>query len=73
MKTKLSDHQAHEMYDEDIDSEGDVIVCGMKYLPSRVLKEVDPIAYDCGYNDYVDSLTDDYIIENVNDDEEEDN
>ena len=32
----------------------------LEYLPSRVLKEVDPIAYRCGMNDYESSLREDY-------------
>ena len=30
----------------------------LEYLPSRVLKEIDPIAYQCGFNDWVDSEED---------------
>lgn len=44
-------------YDDWLDEmEGEVEVCGMSYCASTVLKAVDPIAYRCGFNDYVDSL-----------------
>ena len=36
--------------------------------PSRVLKEVDPIAYRCGHNDYIDSECKCNTIEEINDD-----
>ena len=29
---------------------------GIKFYPSTVLKECDPIAYDCGFYDYMDSI-----------------
>lgn len=52
-------------YDEMLDSDGDVSVCGMMFEPSRIIKELDPIAYDCGLSDYVDSVSDDDIPEYV--------
>lgn len=43
-------------YDDMIDeTNGDVVICGMKYLSSRALKELDPIAYRCGHTDYNDN------------------
>jgi len=45
-----------ESYREAIDEEGPVIICGMKYTASRILEELDPTAYRCGLNDYVDSI-----------------
>jgi len=32
---------------------GEVEICGYKYDAARALREVDPIAYRCGYADYV--------------------
>lgn len=52
-------------YDEMLDSEGDISVAGLMYAPSRILKEIDPIAYRCGFNDYVDGVSDDDITEYV--------
>ena len=34
----------------------DIDVCGMMWSPSTVLYRVDPIAYRCGINDWLDSL-----------------
>ena len=48
-----------EAYDELIDCGPDVIIGNMSYAPSRVLKLVDPIAYQCGLNDWLDSLAQD--------------
>lgn len=45
----------YDAYDEALDSEGPVTVCGIGFYPSRILKELDPVAYRCGYNDWVDS------------------
>lgn len=43
-------------YEEELDEQGDIVIGSLRYSPSYVLKEVDPIAYDCGLNDYIDSL-----------------
>lgn len=32
----------------------DIVICGMTFLPGRVLREVDPIAFRCGYLEYAD-------------------
>lgn len=58
------DQEKHEeSYREYIDEQGPVIVAGMKFTASRILEELDPIAYRCGLADYVDGL-------DVTDDEE---
>ena len=45
----------YDAYDKSLDSEGTVTVAGMEFNPSRILEELDPVAYRCGYNDWVDS------------------
>ena len=45
----------YDAYDESLDSEGTVSVMGLEFYPSRIIKELDPTAYRCGYNDWVDS------------------
>jgi chaperonin cofactor prefoldin len=45
-----------DQYQEVLDSDGPVIIAGMKFVPSYALKELDPTAYRCGLVDYVDSL-----------------
>jgi hypothetical protein len=50
-------------YDEMIDECTPMVKVGnLEYLPSRVLKELDPIAYRCGLNDYLDSLAQDGLF-----------
>lgn len=44
-----------DQFDEMLDESGEVDVAGYKYLVSYILKNLDPIAYRCGLNDYVDS------------------
>lgn len=41
-------------FDESLDSEGEVNVAGLTFLPSQIWKEMDPTAYRCGVNDYAD-------------------
>ncbi len=63
MSRLVTEAEALEMYEEMLDDcEGLVELCGMTYSASYVLREIDPVAYRCGFNDYVDSLTDDDIF-----------
>lgn len=43
-------------YNEVLDEGGAVVVGGCEFFPSRILRELDPIAYRCGLNDYVDNI-----------------
>lgn len=45
----------YDAYDEALDSYGTVSVLGLEFDPSRIIKELDPTAYRCGYNDWKDS------------------
>lgn len=49
----ITDEQYRDMLD---DCHEDVEIAGMTYCTSRALEEIDPIAYRCGYSDYVDSV-----------------
>lgn len=51
----VPEHEALEMYRDCLDECNDVVVCGMHYNPSRVLEELDPIAFNCGFNDWCDA------------------
>jgi hypothetical protein len=48
--------EALEMYEQMLDESGPVIVGGIEFSPSAILKEMDPIAYDVGFNDYMNSM-----------------
>lgn len=37
----------------------DVVIGGITFTPSQILKECDPIAYQCGLNDFEDSMEND--------------
>ena len=50
-KEKYSESEVYEMYDESLD---DLYDTG-NWLFSKLLKDSDPIAYNCGFNDYLDS------------------
>ena len=39
-------------FDEFLDDDGLVTVCGMEFYPSDILKSCDPIAYRCAKSDY---------------------
>jgi len=50
-------------YDDMLDELGDVTIGTLSYSASRVLEEIDPVAYRCGLTDYVDSIDLDDIAE----------
>ena len=51
----LDEHKALEQYDEMLDEcYGEVRLGSLTFSPSRVLKEMDPVAYRCWFNDWMD-------------------
>jgi len=57
MDTTYTEHEAHELYDEMLDEcYGDIKILGLAYRHSDVLKDVDAIAYRCGFNDFTSQL-----------------
>lgn len=74
--TYLDDANLHEQYSEMLDDAYPEIVFGSStYYPSNVLAEVDPVAYRCGFNDWLDAeISDGRIFESdpTEDDEDED-
>lgn len=50
-------YDREELYDQMLDEVyGCVNVAGLEYSTSDVQKEIDPTAYSCGVNDYIDGL-----------------
>lgn len=45
-----------DQFDEMLDESGTVEAGGYSFYPSRILKELDPVAYRCSLNDYADSI-----------------
>ena len=53
-----------DAYDEMLDEAyGDIEICGYSYSASMALACVDEVAYNCGHNDYYDSLRPDMVDE----------
>jgi hypothetical protein len=48
--------QAYDAYNQMLDEADHVIIGGIEFSPSDILREMDPIAYDVGFNDYMDSM-----------------
>ena len=54
---ELDPDDYEDQFDESLDESIPEIEVGcLTYSPSRVLKNVDPVAYRCGLNDFIDSL-----------------
>ena len=64
-KEKYSESEVYKMYDESLD---DAYETGV-WLMSRLLKDSDPIAYNVGFDDYLDSQN---IIEYDPEDDQDD-
>jgi len=62
MKPKITEEEACEMYDDLLNECYPVKVGYMTFDASKLLAEQDPIAYRTGFNDYVDSLSEDYDL-----------
>jgi len=52
---ELTDYELDERYRQFLDEHyGQIDICGLKYLASIALREIDPTAYRCGFNDWLD-------------------
>lgn len=59
VKAELSPIDAEELYEETLrELYGDVKVCGFTMDAANVLRELDPIAFRTGMNDWLDSESD---------------
>ena len=59
-----SEYLTDEKYDEMLDDYyGEVNICGMTFYSSVALRELDPIAYRCGFSDFADSMDNDEFEE----------
>lgn len=73
----ITEYDANNQYDEFLDEMyGEIVVnydAGLSWQASRVVKEMDPTAYRCGLNDWLDSadLTTDESEADLEEDEEE--
>jgi len=66
-KQAMSEYDLKEMYDEMLDGVyGEVSIGGLTYLTSRAMKEIDPVAYRCGFGDWLDSQLSEGILFEVN-------
>ena len=54
---ELEESEYEDKYKDLIDElTGTIKIMGISFNASRILEELDPIAYNCGLSDYVDSL-----------------
>lgn len=45
--------QAYDQYDDYLDETNTkVTIAGITFYPSHILKDLDPIAYECGFSDF---------------------
>lgn len=57
---EISEESLYELYDDMLDDTSEEIeLFGSTYSPSYALRELDPIAYRCGFHDYTDALMQD--------------
>lgn len=73
----IDEHEAESQYRDELDELYPVEIAGMQFCASRILEELDPIAFNCGLADWLDAndLTTDlisYVVELVEAGTEED-
>jgi hypothetical protein len=61
--TPFTEADLHSKFDDSIDEEGSVTIYGIEFIRSRILHEMDPIAYDQAFADWVDQSGDYVEIE----------
>jgi hypothetical protein len=65
---KISEEKLREMFDDVLDEmRPKVELFGYDFQASRILRELDPIAYECELRNYADSIRDEYIVKGWND------
>jgi chromosome segregation ATPase len=47
-----------DQYIDSLNYDGTISVAGIEFDPSHILKELDPVAYNCGLNDFVNECAD---------------
>lgn len=74
-QTKMSKYQtisedlALEWYDESYDVQGDIKIGNLRWKPSRIVKTLDPIAYNTAFSNFLDYLYQDgFLVEGFTDD-----
>jgi hypothetical protein len=61
--TNLTKQDLIERYEELLDEVYEPAKIGYsEFMPSRIFKELDPIAYRVGFDDYINSLIEDSIL-----------
>ena len=59
MWIKVSEREIHDAYDQFLNEiNPKVKINGLEYDPADVFKRVDPTAYRCGFNDWLDGESD---------------
>jgi len=60
IKKELVDIDIDKLYEQMLDEcYPEIDIIGLKYSPSQCQKEIDPCAFRCGVNYYIDSLCED--------------
>ena len=59
---ELEPADVEQLFRDSLDEEGDVQVGCLTFQRSRIVEELDPVAFRCGVNDYVDALVSDGIL-----------
>jgi hypothetical protein len=53
--TYIDESLALDRYREELDEFYPVEIAGMSFCASRILEELDPIAFNCGFSDWLDA------------------
>jgi len=60
----ITENEAYELFDDFLDEiNPEIIINGLTYMPSDVLKNTDPVAYRCHFSDWIDSEQENFIVE----------
>jgi hypothetical protein len=66
VRAELEPVDVEQIYRDMLDESGpEVHVAGLSFMPSRVVEELDPVAFRCGVCDYVDSLVGESLSDEI--------
>ena len=66
IEKNLTSVDTESLFNEFLDESESITILGMSYSISTVLKEVDPTAYRCCLNDFIDGMINDTLTDEIN-------
>ena len=67
----IPENTAKDQFDEMLNEQGEIVIAGITFDPARILKEIDPIAYEEEFSNWADAMSYDFDEDNEDEDDED--